>query len=175
MGPSGPTAGVDDAQPESIKTEGTATREQRVGIRELRSRLSEYLGEVRAGTTIVVTDHGRQVARIGPQLDSSEETLADARSAEERVDDHVERPPTEENEAERTRPRDGQRQRSGHRKPQVIFLYLDTSALVKRYVAEARSEDVMRLGADDVVPDRTGRRLPESERRQPNRITSRGE
>ena len=51
-------------------------RERRVGIRDLRSRLSEYLEEVRAGTTIVVTDHGRQVARIVPQLDSGEQTLA---------------------------------------------------------------------------------------------------
>ena len=33
----------------------------------------------------------------------------------------------------------------------------------------------VRLGADNVVPDRTGRRLPESGRRQPHRITSRGE
>ena len=56
-------------------------RERRVGIRDLRSRLSEYLEEVRAGTTIVVTDHGRQVARIVPQVDSSEQTLAALRSA----------------------------------------------------------------------------------------------
>ena len=81
MGSSRPTAGVDDAQPESIETEGTVMRERRVGIRELRSRLSDYLGEVRAGTTIVVTDHGRQVARIVPQVDSSERTLAALRSA----------------------------------------------------------------------------------------------
>ena len=52
-----------------------------MGIRELRSRLSEYLGEVRAGTTIVLTDHERQVARIVPQVDSSEQTLAALRSA----------------------------------------------------------------------------------------------
>lgn len=56
-------------------------RERRVGIRDLRSRLSEYLGEVRAGTKIVVTDHGRQVARIVPETDDSEQTLAALRSA----------------------------------------------------------------------------------------------
>ena len=56
-------------------------RERRVGVRDLRSRLSEYLGEVRAGTTIVVTDHGRQVGRIVPQMDSSERTLNALRSA----------------------------------------------------------------------------------------------
>ena len=81
MGSSRPTAGVEEAQAESIETEGTAMRERRVGIRDLRSKLSEYLGEVRAGRTIIVTDHGRQVARIVPQVDSSEQTLAALRSA----------------------------------------------------------------------------------------------
>lgn len=43
------------------------TREKRVGIRELKSTLSECVREVRAGRTIVVTDHGRPVARIIPE------------------------------------------------------------------------------------------------------------
>ena len=109
MGASRPTARMDDEQPESIKTEGMAMRERRVGIRDIRSRLSEYLGEVSAGTTIVVTDHGRQVARIDPQVDSSEPS-EQTRRAEERGHDHVERPPVEEAEAGRTRPRNGQPQ-----------------------------------------------------------------
>lgn len=37
-----------------------------VGIRELRNHLSEYLNRVRAGEEIVVTDHGRAVARVLP-------------------------------------------------------------------------------------------------------------
>jgi prevent-host-death family protein len=37
-----------------------------VGIRELRDALSRYLGEVREGRTITVTDHGRPIARIVP-------------------------------------------------------------------------------------------------------------
>lgn len=35
-----------------------------VGIRELKSRLSEYLRRVRAGEAILVTDRGRVVAEI---------------------------------------------------------------------------------------------------------------
>ncbi|MBN9609279.1 MAG: prevent-host-death protein [Actinobacteria bacterium 69-20] len=37
-----------------------------VGIRELRDGLSRHLGEVRAGHTLTVTDHGVPVARIIP-------------------------------------------------------------------------------------------------------------
>ncbi|HEY3885427.1 MAG TPA: type II toxin-antitoxin system prevent-host-death family antitoxin [Vicinamibacterales bacterium] len=42
-------------------------REKRVGIRELKSTLSECVREVKAGRTIVVTDHGQPVARIIPE------------------------------------------------------------------------------------------------------------
>ena len=37
-----------------------------VGIRQLRNQLSRYLEAVRAGDEIVVTDHGRAVARLIP-------------------------------------------------------------------------------------------------------------
>jgi len=37
-----------------------------VGIRELRLNLSRYVARVRAGTEVIVTDHGRPVARLGP-------------------------------------------------------------------------------------------------------------
>ncbi len=37
---------------------------QRVGIRELKNHLSEYLRLVAGGESIVVTDHGRPVAEI---------------------------------------------------------------------------------------------------------------
>ena len=40
--------------------------EMRVGVRELKSRLSEYLRRVKTGDTIVITDHGRPVGRIVP-------------------------------------------------------------------------------------------------------------
>lgn len=37
-----------------------------VGIRELRDGLSRYLGDVRSGHVVTVTDHGRPIARIVP-------------------------------------------------------------------------------------------------------------
>lgn len=37
-----------------------------VGIRELRDHLSRYVDEVRGGSEVVVTDHGRAVARLVP-------------------------------------------------------------------------------------------------------------
>jgi prevent-host-death family protein len=37
-----------------------------VGVRELKAKLSEYLGAAAAGQEVVVTDRGRPVARIVP-------------------------------------------------------------------------------------------------------------
>ena len=50
--------------------------ERRIGIRELKSKLSECVREVRDGGTIVVTEHGRPVARM----------IADASSLDERLE-----------------------------------------------------------------------------------------
>jgi prevent-host-death family protein len=49
-----------------------------VGVRELKAKLSEYLGKVKAGEVITVTDRGRPIARIGPL------------SAEERIQQGIE-------------------------------------------------------------------------------------
>jgi len=49
--------------------------EQTVGIRELKSRLSEYLRAVKAGQTIIITEHGKPVGRIVPPELSVEEKL----------------------------------------------------------------------------------------------------
>lgn len=38
----------------------------RVGVRELRNNLSRYLVKVHAGAELVVTDHGREVAKVIP-------------------------------------------------------------------------------------------------------------
>jgi len=38
----------------------------KVGVRELRNNLSRYLDRVHAGDEVVVTDHGREIARIVP-------------------------------------------------------------------------------------------------------------
>ena len=40
--------------------------EIRVGVRDLKSRLSEYLRQVRQGQTVIITDHGRPVGRLSP-------------------------------------------------------------------------------------------------------------
>lgn len=39
---------------------------EEVGVRELKASLSRYLGRVREGESIVVTDRGRPVARLVP-------------------------------------------------------------------------------------------------------------
>ena len=44
--------------------------ERRVGIRALKSNLSQYVRDVKTGQTIVVTEHGRPVARIVPDTTS---------------------------------------------------------------------------------------------------------
>ena len=36
----------------------------KIGVRQLRDHLSRYLGHVAAGGEVVVTDHGRPVARL---------------------------------------------------------------------------------------------------------------
>ena len=49
--------------------------EMSVGIRELKSRLSEYLRRVRAGEMVIITDHGRPVGRIVPVVQPLEDRL----------------------------------------------------------------------------------------------------
>ena len=58
-------------------------KERRIGIRELKSRLSQCIREVKTGETIVVTDRGRRVARLvreGNSLAERMETLRNAGS-----------------------------------------------------------------------------------------------
>ena len=56
-------------------------RERSVGIRELKLKLSECVRDVKAGATIVVTEHGRRVARIVPETESLNERLRTLRNA----------------------------------------------------------------------------------------------
>jgi prevent-host-death family protein len=49
--------------------------EIRVGTRELRNRFSEYLRRVKKGETIIVTEHGKVVAELGPAKQSVEERI----------------------------------------------------------------------------------------------------
>ena len=57
------------------------TRERRIGIRELKSTLSECIREVKAGRTLVVTEHGNPVARMIPETASLDERLDALRKA----------------------------------------------------------------------------------------------
>lgn len=41
--------------------------ETTVGVRELKSQLSEYLRRVKAGDTIVITERGKPIGRIVPE------------------------------------------------------------------------------------------------------------
>jgi prevent-host-death family protein len=56
-------------------------REKRVGIRELKSTLSECVREVKSGRTIVVTEHGQPVARIIPEAISVRDRVDALRKA----------------------------------------------------------------------------------------------
>jgi prevent-host-death family protein len=49
--------------------------ERRVGIRELKARLSKYLRDTKAGYSITITDRGRPVGRLVPPDQSLEERL----------------------------------------------------------------------------------------------------
>ena len=43
-----------------------ATSRTEVGVRDLKNNLSRYLARVRNGEEVLVTDHGRPVARLSP-------------------------------------------------------------------------------------------------------------
>jgi prevent-host-death family protein len=47
-----------------------------VGIRSLRDHLSRHLDEVKEGNTVIVTEHGRPIARIVP-IEQARSTLED--------------------------------------------------------------------------------------------------
>jgi prevent-host-death family protein len=52
-----------------------------VGIRELKSRLSYYLQQVKAGDTLIITEHNRPIGKIMPTnlaIDERLQALVDA-------------------------------------------------------------------------------------------------
>ncbi len=49
--------------------------EIRVGVRELKSQLSKYLRQVKAGQTVVITEHGQTVGWIVPVAKSLDERI----------------------------------------------------------------------------------------------------
>ncbi|MBN1771664.1 MAG: type II toxin-antitoxin system prevent-host-death family antitoxin [Deltaproteobacteria bacterium] len=59
-------------------------REREIGLRELKARLSAVVAGVRRGRSVVVTVHGRRVARVVPVPDAErplEERLVELESA----------------------------------------------------------------------------------------------
>ncbi len=55
--------------------------ETRVGVRDLKARLSKYLRQVSQGQTVIITDHGHPVGRLSPvdqPLDERLKALQDA-------------------------------------------------------------------------------------------------
>ena len=56
-------------------------KERRIGIRELKSKLSQCVRDVKMGATIVVTERGRRVARIVREADSLAERIDTLRNA----------------------------------------------------------------------------------------------
>ena len=56
-------------------------KERSIGIRELKSKLSECVREVKRGGTVVVTEHGRRVARLVPEGESLGDRLEMLRKA----------------------------------------------------------------------------------------------
>ena len=53
---------------------------QTVGLKELKSHLSEYVGRSRDGERIVITDRGREIAELAP-LSASREAMIALREA----------------------------------------------------------------------------------------------
>jgi prevent-host-death family protein len=49
--------------------------EIRVGVRDLKARLSEYLRQVKQGHVVVITEHGRPVGRLLPAEWTLEERI----------------------------------------------------------------------------------------------------
>ena len=68
-----------------------------VGVRDLRDGLSRYLQDVADGGTIIVTDHGRPVARIVPITGriTLAELIASGRATPGRAPKGLTQPPIE--------------------------------------------------------------------------------
>jgi prevent-host-death family protein len=66
----------------------TDRKPARVGVRELRQNLSVYLDRVKAGETLVVTEHGEPVARLAPPAKPSiiEQMIAEGRATPAKYD-----------------------------------------------------------------------------------------
>ncbi len=72
----------------------------RVGTRELKAKLSEYLRRVKAGETIIVTERGKtigQIVPVKPTLEKKLKALADSGITEWNGEKYQPRKPRAEN------------------------------------------------------------------------------
>lgn len=65
--------------------------EHEVGVRDLRDHLSHWIDEIRNGSVVIVTAHGRPVARIAP-LDSEDSLRRLVREGRVRAPDMPRKP-----------------------------------------------------------------------------------
>jgi antitoxin (DNA-binding transcriptional repressor) of toxin-antitoxin stability system len=63
-----------DEAVDNVATRSYIGNMKRVGVRELKNRLSEYLREVRAGERLLVTDRGEVIAELAPPGQGGRET-----------------------------------------------------------------------------------------------------
>ncbi len=110
-------------------------RERCIGVEELEANLSTCLAEVRSGTTLLLTDGGQRVARLVPEPGASESKDGPAIAWSGRR--------LKKTKAQGAPARWWEHDRDREGEPQVKLLYLDTSALFKRYVEEDESEEVL--------------------------------
>ena len=114
-----------------------------VGSRELKNRLGRYLGLVGRGETIVVTDRGKPVARlVPPSPERGEEAGLDGILKKLEVEGHL-RLGTRPFRRFKPIPLKGKPASENDSGRPGLMLYLDASALVKRYSNEKGSRAVV--------------------------------
>ncbi len=78
-----------------ITTSHLLTMNDRVGVAELKARLSEYLRRVRRGESITVLDRETEIARILPLEDADPLTVRSPSGGANRIQDVTLPPPLE--------------------------------------------------------------------------------
>jgi antitoxin (DNA-binding transcriptional repressor) of toxin-antitoxin stability system len=73
---------IDFAGVEKVATGSYFTRMRSVGVKVLKNKLSEYVRLAASGESVLVTDHDRVVAELGPPREGRSAVLADAHLAE---------------------------------------------------------------------------------------------
>ena len=114
-----------------------------VGVRELKNGLTRYLRRIKSGESIVVTERGRPIALLGPVPATSANETSAHRLARLAADGYLSLPAAKPLKRLVRVRITGPSVSRAVRRPAMT--YLDTSALVKRFVAEKGSQRVTRL------------------------------